>query len=438
MSLRKLLQPVLALPYLTRSFITLVSLLTSAFYITTVVRRQRPGLPRVLAALPCVPLHLFIPLLFDPFNNECLPVFQLGGCVVWLGTFRLATFCWDQGSASPKEYASHFPSFFVSLYFPTRVIPAAKVDPVRSVNFGWLSSSLIPAYLSAWPRILLETAVKLVILNLLFMYQSTGLAMPWPGYFVHFLVLLFILSTSTDLFSAIVKLFVPQLEVLPGFYRVFHMSSIREGWGRSWNLLISDCLRDAVYIPVVYLLTLNDKKAKEDDDVAADGGKNLSEGGEVVQTADGLRRRVKGQDSGEKDTSDKLMSVDSSSSDGIETHKHKGKPPSKVVQAIATMSTFVASGIMHNVGIWYRSRDVSFLIFIFFIFHGSVCLLESAVKSTFKWELKQSVPWPWHTIIVLSVCAWSGRAMFFNALFSLPNNLALVNEIRALFGHKAM
>ena len=438
MSVQEFIQPVLSLPYSTRCLIALGSLLASAFYVTTVVRRQRLGFPRVLAALPCVPLHLCIPLLFDPFNNECLPVFQLGGCVVWLGTFRLATFCWDQGNAAPKEYASHFPSFFVSLYFPTRVIPAAKVDPVKSVDFGWLSSSLIPANLSAWPRILLEIAVKLAILNLIFMYQSTGLAVPVPGYPVHLACLLFILSASTDLFSAFVKLLVPQLEVLPGFYRLFHATSIREVWGRCWNLLISDCLRDTVYNPVVYLLTPDDKKATGDDHVVTDGRKNFSDGGKVGQSADGLRRRVKGQDSEGDDTSDRLMSVDSTNSEGGDFHKSKDKAPSKVVQAIGTMSTFVVSGIMHNVGIWYRSRDVSFLFFLFFVVHGALCIVESAIKSKFKWTLKQSVGRLWSTIIVLSFCTWTTFSMFFPALFSLPNNIGLINEIRALFGHKAM
>lgn len=72
----------------TKLFVTTVTALVSAEWARRVVLFARPGLPRLILALPALAAYSALPFLFEP-NTEMLSRASVAAIFMWLASFKV-------------------------------------------------------------------------------------------------------------------------------------------------------------------------------------------------------------------------------------------------------------------------------------------------------------------------------------------------------------
>ncbi|XP_066350411.1 probable long-chain-alcohol O-fatty-acyltransferase 5 [Miscanthus floridulus] len=193
-------------------------------YARFTARRLRPGLPRLAAFLPVLAILPFLPLAFRALHPRAISGFFLA----WAAEFKLLLLACGQG---PLQPTLPLPTFVAIATFPVTLR-----DPKSSAarpGLGLAESAVMAALLAAIVSLYRyeERMNGYVLLTL---------------YSVHvYLALELVLAAAAAASRALVG-----LELEPQFDRPYLSASLRDFWGRRWNLSVPALLRQCVFRPV--------------------------------------------------------------------------------------------------------------------------------------------------------------------------------------------
>ncbi|GJN12982.1 hypothetical protein PR202_ga31313 [Eleusine coracana subsp. coracana] len=219
-----------------RDSVPMVSLAVTAaaLYSRAASSRFRPGLLRFAALLPVVVLFVAAPLAFTFSRNvRGMTGFFFG----WLGVFKLLLLAAGRGPLEPTLPV--LPFVFTALLpvklkrqEPRRGETGAEVAKTKSRSVSLVSS-----------------AVKLAIIaGLLKVYQfkhQLHLYVRLALYGIHIYCFFDLLLPCIAAAGQVLG-----MEMEPQFDEPYLASSLRDFWGRRWNLMVSAILRPSVYDPV--------------------------------------------------------------------------------------------------------------------------------------------------------------------------------------------
>jgi hypothetical protein len=198
----------------------------SMSYARMAAARISPGAGRLAALLPAIVLFYGIPFAFTTTTFRGSSAFFLS----WLGTFKLFLLAAGRG---PLDPSLPLLQFVCSASLPVKLRSggkAKKQDPASA-----------PA-----AKILVSGAV---IPFIIYAYQFKEAMIRWQlllMYTVHIYLSLELLLASVH---AVIH-GVLGMEMEPQMDRPYLASSLREFWGRRWNLMVPAILRPSVYGPV--------------------------------------------------------------------------------------------------------------------------------------------------------------------------------------------
>ncbi|XP_047065547.1 acyl-CoA--sterol O-acyltransferase 1-like [Lolium rigidum] len=183
----------------------------------------RPGLPRLIALLPLFPLLVAAPLAFP---SSAIVRGLAAFFLAWLGTFKLALLAVGRGPLDPALPV--LPFLFTAL-LPVKLAPASsnKAKPVSLVSCA------------------VKVAVVAAVVRLYQLNHRLHLYARLALYGVHTYCFLDLLLPCIAAAAAALG-----MEAEPQFDRPYLASSLRDFWGRRWNLMVSAILRPSVYDPV--------------------------------------------------------------------------------------------------------------------------------------------------------------------------------------------
>jgi hypothetical protein len=195
-------------------------------YARFAARRLRPGLPRLAALLPVLAALPFPPLGFRALHPRVISAFFLG-----VAELRLLLLASGQGPLYPSL---PLPAFVALATFPVTLRdPSKNASGAASPGPGLVESAAMAALFA-------------VVVSLYrygdWMNGYVLLAL----YSLHLYLLLELLLAASA--AAARALLGVHLE--PQFNRPYLSSSLRDFWGRRWNLSVSALLRQCVFLPV--------------------------------------------------------------------------------------------------------------------------------------------------------------------------------------------
>jgi hypothetical protein len=192
--------------------------------------RLAPGTPRLAAILPVLVLLPFLPFAFSSIHLRTISAFFL----VWLCAFKLLLLAAGHGPLHP---ALPLVRFVACAALPVKVRDDTRQQPPppsRSLASGFLVSYAAKAALFA---ALLSARC--------YRSRMPACAVPvFDGAHVYLMLELF-LASAAALARALLG-----AELEPQFDRPYLASSLRDFWGRRWNLMVPGVLRPCVYRPV--------------------------------------------------------------------------------------------------------------------------------------------------------------------------------------------
>ncbi|XP_030457027.2 acyl-CoA--sterol O-acyltransferase 1-like [Syzygium oleosum] len=221
-----------------RNFVMVWTLvLISLTYCHTISKTVPSGTKRLLAISPVIVLFLILPL--------NLTTISLGGLtsffIAWLCNFKLILFAYGKGPLSSSQSSS------LAYFIPIACLPIKIRNPVKSTKNGERPASeinqrglkspmnyiikclVIVAFLPAYER---KDRVHPVIINVM--------------YCVHVYVGL---EVSLAVVGAMIRV-LTGIELEPQFEEPYLSTSLQDFWGRRWNLMVTNILHPAVYLPI--------------------------------------------------------------------------------------------------------------------------------------------------------------------------------------------
>ncbi|CAN6238058.1 unnamed protein product [Urochloa humidicola] len=199
-------------------------------YARLAAARLRPGAPRLAALLPVVALLCAVPFAFSTTTFRGTSGFFL----TWLGSFKLLLLAAGSGPLDPSLRLHHF---VCSASLPVKFRqPAAAAEgkiqqaaPTRGPARILLCGAVIPAIIYAYQFKSSMSRCQLLALYTAHIYFSLDLLLATVHTVIH------------DLLG---------MEMEPQVDRPYLASSLREFWGRRWNLMVPSILRPSVFRPV--------------------------------------------------------------------------------------------------------------------------------------------------------------------------------------------
>ncbi|CAF1894994.1 hypothetical protein Bca4012_048888 [Brassica carinata] len=203
--------------------IVCVSAIVSTSYCYYISTRIKAGVFRLISVLPVCALFQILPMFFFTLHISC----SLSVFLSWLAGFKLILFSFDQGPLFPLP-----PNIFRFICFTCLPIKAQQ-NPNSKTQFPkWV-----------FP---IKVAIFGVVVH---MYDYKQYMSP--------LVLLAIYPLHIYLELEIVLMLVKLLvfiilgcDLEPQFNEPYLATSLQDFWGRRWNLMVTQLLKPAIYIPV--------------------------------------------------------------------------------------------------------------------------------------------------------------------------------------------
>ncbi|KAL4600883.1 hypothetical protein ACB092_11G232200 [Castanea dentata] len=193
------------------------SVLVCLSYCYAISKIVSKGPSRLLCALPIVCIFLFLPL--------SLHTIHLGGTaaffIAWLANFKLLLFAFGKGPlcSNPSISLGHF----------------TKEGHISLLNY----------------------AIKCILMVIMFRVYDYGDQIHHPKLIL--ILCCFHIYFSLEIILAIVAVLAQALvglELEPQFNEPYLSTSLQDFWGRRWNLMVTNILRDAVYNPTHRSMTL--------------------------------------------------------------------------------------------------------------------------------------------------------------------------------------
>ncbi|PUZ75621.1 hypothetical protein GQ55_1G196700 [Panicum hallii var. hallii] len=195
-------------------------------YARLAAARLRPGAPRLAALLPVVVLLYTIPFAFSTTTFRGTSGFFL----TWLGSFKLLLLAAGSG---PLEPSLRLHQFVCSASLPVKLRQSTGKQkskaPVRGPARILLCGAVIPAIIYAYQFKNSMNRYQVLALYTLHIYFSLDLLLATVHTVIH------------DLLG---------MEMEPQVDHPYLASSLRDFWGRRWNLMVPSILRPSVFRPV--------------------------------------------------------------------------------------------------------------------------------------------------------------------------------------------
>lgn len=210
-----------------RSLALVSAVVTAAMcYVRFAARRLRPGLPRLAAFLPVLAVLPFLPLAFRAVHPRAISGFFLA----WLAESKLLLLAAGQGPLHPSL---PLPAFIAVASGPVRLRADKKPDQTSPSGLGLVSAAVMAALLA-------------VIVSLYRYEERMSRYLLLTLYSFHmYLALELVLACAAAAARALLG-----LDLEPQFDRPYLSESLRDFWGRRWNLSVPAVLRPCVYRPV--------------------------------------------------------------------------------------------------------------------------------------------------------------------------------------------
>lgn len=203
------------------------------YYARMTAQLIRPGASRLAALLPAVALFCAIPFAFSTTTFRGSSAFFL----CWLGTFKLLLLAAGRGPLNPSLSLPHFVfSASLPVKFRQSTSTSAKAknqDPAPALGHGpakiLFSGAVIPFIIYAY-----QFKDAMTLWQLLLMYTAH----------IYFSLELLLASVHVLIHGVL------GMEMEPQVDRPYLASSLRDFWGRRWNLMVPAILRPSVHGPV--------------------------------------------------------------------------------------------------------------------------------------------------------------------------------------------
>lgn len=196
------------------------------YYVRFAARRLRPGLPRLAAFLPALAVLPLLPLAFRALHPRVISGFFLA----WLAEFKLLLLATGQGPLHPSLPLT---TFVAVASGPVRLRDANPRNTPSSSGLGLVSSAVMAALLAA-------------IVSLYRYKERMNQYLLFTLYALHvYLALELVLASAAAVARALLG-----VDLEPQFDRPYLSASLRDFWGRRWNLSVPAVLRPCVYRPV--------------------------------------------------------------------------------------------------------------------------------------------------------------------------------------------
>jgi hypothetical protein len=207
----------------------------TALYARAVSSCVRPGFLRLVALLPVAAFLAAAPLAFTSFAN----IRGLAGFfLAWLGVFKVLLLAAGRGPLNPDLPVHQF--LFIA------ALPVKPTNRSSSHHTYSEAAATSPKLKSAF---IVSCAVKVAVLAaILHAYQffdQLYLYIRLALYGVHIYCFFDLLLPCIAAVGGALG-----MEMEPQFDRPYLASSLRDFWGRRWNLVVSAILRPSVYGPV--------------------------------------------------------------------------------------------------------------------------------------------------------------------------------------------
>ena len=195
-------------------------------YARFAARRLRPGLPRLAALLPVLAFLPLPPLAFRALHPRAISAFFLA----WVAEFWLLLLASGQGPLHPSL---PLPAFAAVATLPVTLRDPSATAAARRPGLGLAESAAMAALLAAIVPLYRHEER---------MHRYALLAL----YSVHmYLALELVLAAAAAAARALLG-----LHLEPQFDRPYLSASLRDFWGRRWNLSVPALLRQCVFRPV--------------------------------------------------------------------------------------------------------------------------------------------------------------------------------------------
>lgn len=437
-----------------------VSLLVS-LYTYYVLRAIPAGRDRFLFALPLIPVLLALPWLFDP-EQQPASVALTAWVLTWLGGFKVLSFCFGRGILASEWNSVSLLRFYLSLALPLHIrpIPKAASGPQHStanhsgdegssredaelrrgavtkegaakasdrldadssqlasarqtdgqvVGKGRGSQGKTPAKPSQLGDVptgglagaLLSSAVHGVLFYFnLQLYSIPSLPL-MAVELVHCLSILLFLTAICDAVAALAKV-LAGLEIQPYFNKPYLARSFGDFWARRWNITVSSCLRNAVYEPVEEFLDNSNNQQR------------------TFATDHDTERRYAAAGGG---AAQQLTPVNGN-------HK-QGSGASWKAKASGTLATFFVSGVMHELIVYYVTREVTGEMIVFFCLHGTFVTAESVLRGK---GLLRGVPAPVSVPFVVGTTLLTAHLLFFPPFIRSAATHKVIRQVKGWLG----
>ncbi|GMN51719.1 hypothetical protein TIFTF001_020888 [Ficus carica] len=249
-----------------RSFIKVWSIaITCLCYCYYLSSRIPNGIKRLISLLPIFYLFIILPLDLHSFHLGAPTIFFL----VWLGTFKLLLFSFDQGPLSPlPKNIFHFISISC---LPIKITqnPPPK-SPPKVENPKYMEIAKNPLY-QKWEKVKPMTSPpsksdskvpKSVLMGIKVILSALIVkAYEYRPYLPTYITLLLYcchLYLGIEIVLALSGLPARTLlgfELEPQFNEPYLTTSLQDFWGRRWNLMVSSILKPTAFQPARRLLS---------------------------------------------------------------------------------------------------------------------------------------------------------------------------------------
>ncbi|KAL8033481.1 hypothetical protein ABFX02_13G161700 [Erythranthe guttata] len=161
--------------------------------------------------------------------------------ITWLANFKLLLFAFDRGPISSAGAPKSLPAFIATAALPLKIKPPQTDAAGRSTAAPKKSKKVLPLNLAT------EIPISVVLISIL--YECRDYIHPKIVLVAYCCLVFLSVEILVEVSSLLVGAFLG-FELEPASDEPYLSSSLREFWGRRWNLTVSSILHQTVYRPV--------------------------------------------------------------------------------------------------------------------------------------------------------------------------------------------
>ena len=320
------------------------------------------GMPRFLFVfLPSLPLLAWLPFTISIHSLRVFVAFWF----LWLCPTKLLLLCWDVSiDHTTPPFTDSFSYFIFYIIAPLRIKGPTKSSSAANQNLlpAKPSSKLAPI-----PLFLLHLLGFFLVLNCCMHFRNK--ISIWLHYALLVVEIYFALQVSIGGIGLIAR-YIVGVEIYPAHNAPFIASSLSDFWGKRWNPMVSTLLRASVHDPI--LLSLSRLLSTKKDSNGVGAFRKIKNESVNMEFKQGVV--VKRASSSHKISSNAIIDL---VANGGEI---RDRPPF-VAKAIAVLTSFAVSGVMHEAIICCMTQShPTWEATAFFIVQGVAIILQFTLR----------------------------------------------------------